>query len=102
MNLDFQQILKRAGLLMGEIQPIKSWMFAIPAVKMVANGQIGLNCVTTACERMGFANFRDWISKNPVKPSQTKSGKVRQSPTQEIAWISPERFKAGEMEVRNS
>jgi hypothetical protein len=94
--------LDRAGFLMGKMQPIKSWRVAIPAVKWVAKGQIGLNCVTTACERMGFANFRGWISKNPVKPSPAKSGKVRQSPTKEIVWISPERFKAMKMEACNS
>ena len=61
MNLDFQQILKRAGFLMGEMQPIKSWLVAVPAVKPVANGQIGLNYVATICERMLAAELKvDW------------------------------------------
>jgi hypothetical protein len=100
MSFDFQQILKRAGLLMGEMSPIKSWIVATLAAKPVANGQIGLNCVATICERMAFAYGDGWISQKPVKLSPTQSDLIRPNPTKKNAWISPERFKTG-MGARN-
>jgi hypothetical protein len=100
MNFDFQQILKRTGLLMGEMQPIKSGMIAVSAAKPVANGQIGLNCVSTICERMTFEYFRGWISQKPVKLNPTQSDLIQPNPTKKMAWISPARFKTG-MEARN-
>ncbi|MGD1088061.1 MAG: hypothetical protein ABR955_04970 [Verrucomicrobiota bacterium] len=102
MNFDFQRILKRAGLLMGEMQPIKSGMVAVPAAKPVANGQIGLNCVTTTCERMTFAHFRGWVSKNPIQPNPTQSNLIQPNPTKKMAWTTPVWFKAVGMEARNS
>ena len=94
MNLDFQQILKRAGWLMGEMQPINSGMVAVPAMKQVTNGQIGLNFIATICEIMSYEHFISWISKNQVKANQAKL-------SQKMVWISPAGFKAG-MEACNS
>src|SRR5271163_1927426 len=102
MNLDFQQILKRAGLLMGEMQPIKLWMVAVPVVKSVANGQIGLNCVTTICERMTFAQFGSRISKNPIQPNPTQSNLIQPNPTKKTTWTTLVWFKARWAEARNS
>src|ERR1017187_6694367 len=93
MNFDFQQILKRTGLLMGEMQPIKSGMIAVSAAKPVANGQIGLNCVSTICERMTFEYFRGWIFQKPVKLNSTQSDLIRPNPTKKMAWFSPARLK---------
>jgi hypothetical protein len=101
MNLDFQQILKRTGLLMDEMPPVKSGMFAVSAAKSPGNGQIGLNYVVTICERMAFACFGGWIPENPVKPSQTQSNLIKPNQTKKITWISPVRFKTG-MEAHNS
>jgi hypothetical protein len=100
MNFDFQHILKRTGLLMVEMQPIKSGLIAVSAIKPVANGQIGLNCVATVYERMTSSCFRGWVPKNPVKPSQTKSNQIKPNQTKKMAWITPARFKTG-MEARN-
>jgi hypothetical protein len=101
MNLDFQQILKRIGLLMDEMPPVKSGVLSVLAAKPGANGQIGLNYVVTICERMAFVCFGGWIPENPVKPSPTKSDQVRPNPTIEMFWISPAWFKTG-MEAHNS
>jgi hypothetical protein len=100
MNFDFQHILKRAGLLMVEMQPIKSGLIAISAIKPVANGQIGLNCVATFYERRTPSYFGDWVTKIPVKPRQAKSSQIKPNQARRMAWISPARFKTG-MEARN-
>jgi hypothetical protein len=99
MNFDFQQILKRIGLLMGEMPLIKSGVVVISGVKLVGNGQIGLNCAATVCERKTFANFGRWIPQKMVKPSQTQSNPVRLNPTKsnliqpnptnKMAWAVP-------------
>jgi hypothetical protein len=101
MNLDFQRILKRASLLMGEMQPIKSWMVAVPAAKPVANGQNGLNFITTICERMDYAHFSGWISKIPIQPNPTQSNLIQPNPTKKVTWTVLARFKTG-MEACNS
>jgi hypothetical protein len=101
MNFDFQKILKRAGFLMDEMQPIKSWMVAVPPVKPVANGQIGLNFVVTVCKRMTFAQFRSRISKNPVRPNPTQSNLIQPNPTKKTTWTALAQFETG-MEARHS
>jgi hypothetical protein len=96
MNLDFQQILKRTGWLMGEISSIKSRMVAISAMKLTVNGEIGLNYIATICERKISANFCRWIPKNPVKLNPTKSNLIQPNPTksnQKIAWTGLGGFK---------
>jgi len=95
MNFDFQRILKRTGLLMVEMQPIKSGLIAVSATKPVANGKMGLNCVATDYDRMTSSCFGDWVQKTPVKPSQTQSNLIQPNPTKKVAWISPARFKTG-------
>jgi hypothetical protein len=100
MNFDFQHILKRIGLLMVEMQPIKSGLIAISATKPVANGKIGLNCVATSYERMTYSYFRGWVPKNPVKPSQAKSSQIKPNQAKKMAWIAPAWFKTG-MEASN-
>jgi hypothetical protein len=90
MNFYFQQILKRTGLLMGEIPPIKSGILAVSAARPASNGETGLNCVVTGGERMAFENFRGWIPKKSIQPN----------PTKKTAWISPAWFKIG-MEACN-
>jgi hypothetical protein len=100
MNLDFQQILKRTGLFLGEMQPIRSWIVATLAAKPVANGPTGLNCVLTICDKMTFAYFRGWIPQNLIKLNQAKSNQIKPDQTKKMAWTASARFKT-KMEACN-
>jgi hypothetical protein len=95
MNLDFQQILLRPGLLTNEMPPNRSGMIAISGTNPDADKLASRNDSVTTCERNAFVNFGGWISRNPVKPGQTQSNLIQPNPTKKIAWISPAWFKAG-------
>jgi hypothetical protein len=99
MNLDFEQILKRTGLFLGEMQPIKSWIVTTLA-KPAADGQTGLNFVVTICEKMTFSYFRGWIPKNPIKPNKAQLSLIKPNKAKKISWTASARFKT-KMEACN-
>jgi hypothetical protein len=93
------------------MQPVKSWIDALLAAISLADGPAGRNDDVTVCNRNTFINFGGWISKNLVKPSQTKSNliqpnptrksdQIRLNPTLEMAWTVPGWLKTG-MEACN-
>jgi hypothetical protein len=76
MNLEIQQILKRACLLTRDRSLIRSGMVDVSAANQV-NGKIGLNYYASICERITFVNFGGWIPRKFLKPNQAKSSQIK-------------------------